>query len=502
MQIKKNKYEIILGILIIFLVLSYVFSFFFYNLPYRQYGDVPNHIATIKQLQNQILKGDVISNVFPDLYRNSPHNGVYFILVLLVSIIFGLSIMKSFFIFGIINIILLYIGLYSFIFNYLKDKKIAITSVLLFILLSGIDLKIHGSSFAFIDLMVSAHYPVIFSSALMLIALSLNISYLFNPSKKYFLISLILAFMLFNSHLLIGFIYFGLLFLLLITEYLKNQGNKIRILKLSSIIPLTLIIALFWPFYSYFLQFVKSNPIQVKPIFSIEEEFFKLRDIILPSILGIVFLIRKKYSFLLIWSIVFLIISFSFLFPVRIPLYWRFAFLLKIPLIIGLGIGLVEWQKLNLGYKRFFFMLVVFFLIISSLTLQNKKMDLLLEKDNNLNKYFFVTETIPEGSVVFSDKWTSYFLPVMGDYYVLIVPWEHVENIDVRDSIMEREKEIEIIFKENKKEKWKNFIDEYNIDYFLLVKNRLYKNINFPYKVEKFDSKGGYEIIKIIKDES
>ncbi|MHA1833453.1 MAG: hypothetical protein ACTSV7_05630, partial [Candidatus Baldrarchaeia archaeon] len=417
-------------------------------------------------------------NMFPSLYYGDPHIGTNFIGMTLVSAMLNLPNIGVLLIFGIFNIIFLLTSLYTFAYQYSKSRKIALTSIIISLIFTSAHRWVATGLFSITDIMVIAHYPALFALSIFFLLLSLNIAYLNFPQHKLLLLQLVLFFTLFTSHMLTGFIYILVLFLLLLTQCIKAKRVERKFILPIFIILITLIVAALWPFYNWWEIFLHAEPVQTSPppihFYSYEwvSDCLRLCDVgAIIFLFGIFSLVKRKDIFLLLWIFVFLIISLSFILPFRPPLYWRFVPFIKIPVIIGFSTWLIKSYKLGSLKKKSAILLLL--VLITSVTVTSSiknSITPLLDRDD-VNKYRFLLEFNGKGKVVLTyDAYESYIIQGITNFSVVIVPWDHCSNVLLWPELEKRSKEIQNAYEEGDLDYWEKILEKYDIDYVLVSK--------------------------------
>ena len=512
-KIKKNitKYDTFLPVIIMFLILIYSLLFYTYHLPLRSCGyDTYHHLGILRAVESKLsIKNNIDPEFFPGLYRNDPHIGTNFIGMTLISSTFGISNIDTLFLFGIFNILFLFTSLYAFVYQYSKSKKIALVSVIVSMIFTSAHSWVATGLFSVTDIIVIAHYPAVFALSVALLLLSLNVRYLHFPQKKLLILQFILFFVLFTSHMLTGFIYIFILFLLLITQFIQTKKIERQCVSLSLVIPIVLIVALLWPFYNWWDIFFHSEPIQTgaPPIdlysYRWVSDCLRLYDIgAIILLFGGFFLIRRKDVFLLLWASIFFTVAISFILPFRPPLYWRFVPFVKIPLIIGFSGWLVNNSKQLLLKSPF--ILVILLMVSFSLTSSfGNSIIPLITKDDVSVKYTFLSQFDEKDWIILTyDPSESYVIQGITNFSTVTVPWDHCSNIFLWPELKKRYEEIQNVYESNDSGKWDELIEKYHVDYVLF--NKYYKAHNIGRTLLNgivVYSDKSFELIKVFHDE-
>lgn len=316
-----------------------------YDLPYARAGyDSFSHLGMIRTIQSDIDPAGhpLVEDCFPALYEGDTHLGPYLTSAALLSFSSWLSPRASLFIMAVFNIALLIWGLYFFFKRYSRDRLLALTGVALVLASTSLEILVKPQSLALADLLVTAHYPATFASGLMLLLLGLNVSFLDRPGLWLWFAQLVLAFLLITSHPLTGVMYAVALILLAIFGRRDGKAGWMRRLALVATLPAAAALASLWPFYSWWgslSQSLSNGSGGYSPVAHNWEEILRILGL---SLLGLPFLVRWRRLFLMLWCLACLAIAFSYLTPFQMPLYWRFAYMARIPLLLGLAWGITR----------------------------------------------------------------------------------------------------------------------------------------------------------------
>ncbi len=403
-----------------------------------------------------------------------------------LSYVFNVSNIFVLFYFGTINIILLILSLYYFCYKYTKNETISLLFLYLILSYSSEHSWVGTGFYSFSDLILIAHYPKIFSLSLMLISLTICMEYIEKNKLKYLTISFFLTLILFNSHLLTGFIYFIILHLLLLNQILKNRYLYIKEILLVLPLYASMIILLYWPYYNWITTLKMAGNVPLLPIiigkpimgaptqYSINYicKILHLYDFgLIFLVIGIYSFIKNKDIFLITWTIFFILISFSFLFPIKIPLSWRFIPYIKIPLSIGVSNEIVKVIKKSKNeFKKAFTLIALGIICIYFLIGGINKLNYLFNLDA-YNDYVFLTKFNDPGSIILTyNAYDSYVIQGITDFSVLIIPLSHADK-SLWNLIIQRKDEIKNAYHSNEKYILESLIEKYNINYVLLLKN-------------------------------
>jgi hypothetical protein len=291
--------------------------------------------------------------------------------------------------------------------------------------------------------------------------------------------------------MLTGFIFIFVLFLLILAKYIKTKKIKSNDIFPFLVVFIALIFANFWPLYDWWNIFINSSPIQtgIPPTANYSYSFifdslslYGFGAIIF--VFGILHLLKHRSIFLLLWTVGFLVISFSFISPYRPPSYWRFVPYIKIPIIIGFSGWLIKYSKHQA--KNIMIFIATLGITIMLVTGFSNSIIPLIEKADASKKYEFLQplEAENNGKVILTyDPLDSYVIQAITYFSVVMVPWDHSGNILLWPLLEERRRVIENAYERNNSSSWAEIIKQYNVNYVLLDKRSIKYNYDEIKKV-------------------
>lgn len=339
----RDPYVVLTIVLIALMLLSYTFAYYHEHMPYSSTGyDSYSHLGLLRSVEDRMGLGeDLTPGMFPDEYRGNNRAGFNYVILALLASLPGSSNLFAMYLFGLLGIVLFLGGIFYLARTLSGSTRVAFLAVLLSLLLCGFDTLVHGNSFSWVELLIDAQYASTQAMGLMMIGLALNIRFLEKGGWRSYLLQLLLALLAFNIHILTGMQYFMVLLILVAVYALKERRLGGRHLALLSLIPAVLLLASLWPLYRWWSIF-ERNVASIGGRDGKVTSVIPFLEAIVLYLIGIPFLIRaeRERIFLLAWALVFAIIGLSYLLPVSVAYYWRFVYVMRIPLVIGLALGL------------------------------------------------------------------------------------------------------------------------------------------------------------------
>jgi len=338
-----NPYFWALVLLILVLVVLYAYGFWSLHLPFRSSGyDGFNHMGLLRLTESKLGLGPSLDpDLFPGLYEKNERLGINYVAMALLSALPGSSEAAALFAFGLLGIALFLSGIYYLARTLSGSQRVGFLAALLSLLLGPYELLPRGNSFSLVEMLIDAHYASVLAMGMFMFALGLCVRYLREGRRRDYLLAAALSLLVFNVHLLSGIQYFSLLVLLVLTFALSERRFHRRHLHLLLLVPLTLLLASAWPLYHWWSIFGKN------PLIAGNDEgaMTSLLPFLERSVLffaGLPFLLRRARErvFLLAWALAFALVSLSYWLPVSVAYYWRFAMPMRIPLVVGLALGL------------------------------------------------------------------------------------------------------------------------------------------------------------------
>ncbi len=342
----KNPYLVALVVLIVLISILYTYAYFHEHLPYRSTGfDTYSHLGILRSVEEQIGVGeDLVPGLFPSLYRNNERSGINYVLMALVASVPGNSNFFTLYLFGLLGIAVLLAGIYYLTKTLSGSPRAAFLAALFSLVLCGFDTAVHGNSYTILELFIDAHYASTLAIGLMLFSVALNIKFMEKGTWKSYLFQVLLAAFIFNIHMLTGIQYF--MVLLILVARLRDKGTPVLAAASpaprSSSLPRSC-----WPRCGLSITGGTSSRRGRSGLDGREGKLTGLLPFLEGSVLfliGLPFLIKKEKErlFLLFWALAFAAVTLSFVTPISIAYYWRFQYVMRIPLVMGwpgVGVG-------------------------------------------------------------------------------------------------------------------------------------------------------------------
>jgi len=340
---KLHPWRLALILLILVMMAVYAHGFLALDIPLRDPGnDTYAHLGMLRAVKSKLgLSPPLDPDLFPGLYEKNERLGINYVAMALLSALPGSSEAAALFAFGLLGIALFLSGIYYLARTLSGSQRVGFLAALLSLLLGPYELLPRGNSFSLVEMLIDAHYASVLAMGMFMFALGLCVRYLREGRRRDYLLAAALSLLVFNVHLLSGIQYFSLLVLLVLTFALSERRFHRRHLHLLLLVPLTLLLASAWPLYHWWSIFGKN------PLIAGNDEgaMTSLLPFLERSVLffaGLPFLLRRARErvFLLAWALAFALVSLSYWLPVSVAYYWRFAMPMRIPLVVGLALGL------------------------------------------------------------------------------------------------------------------------------------------------------------------
>ncbi|MEW6553607.1 MAG: hypothetical protein AB1384_04905 [Actinomycetota bacterium] len=421
-----DPWLIALAVLVLLAASFYTFAYFHEKMPYKSTGyDTYSHLGILRSVEDQIGVGeDLVPGLFPDLYRSNNRSGINYVAMALAASVPGNSNFFTLYLFGLLGIAVFLAGAFYLTRTLFGSSRAAFLAALFSLVLCGYDAAVHGNSYTWLELMIDAHYASTLAVGLMMFCLALNAKYLRKGGWKPYLVQVLLAAVVFNIHMLTGIQYFLVLVILVIVYAARERSFSRQHLLLLGIIPAALLLATLWPLYHWWDIFSRG----AVGLDGREGKLTGLLPFLEGSVLfliGLPFLIRKEKErlFLLFWALAFAAVTLSFVTPVSIAYYWRFQYVMRIPLVIGLalGLGLDVWRLRRWKAVAIPVILAICLAFIGvSLWRTGLRYQGLTEK-NNYDVMEPFAAFAQEGDVLIANPATSYNLMGISSYNVVSV---------------------------------------------------------------------------------
>jgi hypothetical protein len=458
---RRDPWFIALIVLVLLTASFYTYAYFHEQMPYKSTGyDTYSHLGILRSVEEQIGVGeDLVPGLFPDLYRSNNRSGINYVAMALVASVPGVSNFATLYIFGLLGIMLFLGGAYYLTKTLSGSTRAAFLAALFSLVICGYDAAVHGNSYTWLELMIDAHYASTLAVGLMMFAIALHTKYLNTGGWKPYLVQVLLAALIFNIHILTGIQYFLVLLILVVVYALRERRFSRRHLLLLCIIPAVLLLASLWPLYHWWNIFQRGTV-------SLDGREGKLTSI-LPFLeanvlffIGLPFLIKaqKERLFLLFWALAFAAVTLSFLTPVSIAYYWRFQYTMRIPLVIGLalGIGVDIWKLRRWRAVAIPVILAICLAFIGvSLWRTELRYENLAEKHNYAVMEPFASFA-QEGDVLVANAATGYNLMGISSYNVISVLGHAPRELNSA-----KNKTLEEAFLLPYPETWEKLLEEY-----------------------------------------
>jgi len=500
-----NQYEKMFFFLLLSSVLIYSIFSLVYDLPYRGYADTPQHIGSIKLIENimGIKENYMTTNTYPYLYRGDCRLGINFVVAAIMGSLIGVKTIYAIILLGIFNIILLLSSIFFLIKEYTRKDSVAFTTVALILALHPFGARIPSGYFSMGDLFL-AHYPQIFGCSLVFISVALDLYWLRSRNEKVIIIKAVTFTTLLISHILSAVMY-ALLFLSLIISMIiekKIKEAKEIILRTFIASSVGMVLAYFWPLHCWLntVIFELCNkpvvPIIQTKWFRSTGMYLRIQDslgVLLPIIVGIIPLIKKRRLFMIFISIPAILIGlvglYVFLFtdiPIFMLILYRFLPLSRIPLIMGLSESLVVQHSnkifLKLFYKNKKFkltfskrnMMLVLMTIFCILSIKESGIGWLFSLNNPLEDLGFLDEFDDGGVLLVEWQYTSYLVQAFSNFSTVLTlpPHYSTSNFKNAEEAYRRIDEVKTVLNNvaTKKdlEGLLHLINQYNITHVLL----------------------------------
>ncbi|MBU0477495.1 hypothetical protein KKC91_02875 [bacterium] len=484
------NYWILAAVILIF------FSMTSFNYPYLKYTrDFWEHTASLKELSSNLItpKNPHINSTVA-----SPRYTIYLLFWAVFKKISGSDVFKTMALASIANILMFLTGLYYFIREYFKDKKLPFYMLIVMLFFWG-GIFPWSNSYQFRTLIYNLSYPSAFSFACFLWGVYFIVRYLRLHKMGYYFLSILLSFVTFLCHPPTATLLFLTTIVLAIIE--KRPSLKERILVI--LLPfLSVTFCFLWPYFSMYKLFFSTTRSsgatqQVGNLLhTLHPLHSKLAIIGLgPMLLGIFFIwnfiIQKKNWFItycfLSCSAVYII---SYYFP--IPFGGRFIFFTAFYLHLAIAYKFRQWKLFSLrSLKQTMFyrteqdLVKSFFIVISicavaynlNLTKKEYLSDFVSLRGNKIvfhkserpslvNKFFFLKDKIGTYEVVMSDPKTSWILPTFSGKVVSLLKGH--DNPLIEDSLQRRIDNIAFFEEDASEETRRGLLSKYNVSYILL----------------------------------
>jgi hypothetical protein len=466
----------------ILIIGSYISGFTIKEYPFYSIGfDSYSHIGNIRTFENMLgsKPENLDKNMFPYLYEKDIHLGPYFFLVYLLSDMLHIDVKYNFLIFGIVNLTVLIIGLYLLARSFNLNKKVSTMSIFLFFLIVPLLTSSFTGRELFDRYMITAHFPAFFGISMLIYLIYLNNKYIDHKEDKVgtlIIVQSIIFLSLFLSHLFTGLIYLGYFAIFSVTSITLNKHNTKKVILLCLGFLMMILISTSWSFYKWFNFLSKQKMLYANDIilevFNIQT-FFLIVGI---SVIGILFFLKSAPNKLplSLWGLCIIFISFSYVFSIAMPVYYRFINFLKIPLIIGLAWVLLNNETIKKSRQKVVItLIIIIYLIVNVNTFTDLEAKKLVPED-----LVIISKYINESSNILAEGLPSSYLQITPYTNLFIMAENHISDLSSVDINYQRMSIMENLTIMNKEEIF-SFLSGYKINYLVLSKDSpILKNVN------------------------
>jgi hypothetical protein len=491
-------YVIALLVLILVILLLYSFAFYHNHMPFRSPGyDTYSHLGILRSVKHQMGLGEeLVPDMFPALYKGNMRSGVNYVIMSLIASLPGASNTFAIYIFGLLGIILFLSGIFFLTWTLSRSTRASFFAALFSLILCGTEFIVRGNSFSLVELMVDASYASIMAMGLIMFLVALNIRFLEKGTWRSYLLQVLLGVVIFNIHVLSGMQYFLILLILIAVYAIKDRSFSKRHLVLLSIIPATLLLASLWPLYHWWTVF-ERNAVSLG---GRQGKFNTLGPFLAMNVtyfIGLPFLLKNRRDrlFLLCWALVFAIISLSFYLPISVSYYWRFANFMRIPLVIGLAMGLgVDIWKL----QRWKTVAIPVILVIAlsflgfSLWRAALRYEKVMERDIYTAMEPFALQS-QDGETVIAHPAPSYNLMGISSYNVVSILSGHAES----DLVVKGNRRLREAYLSPVADIWRELLQDYDAEEVLVPAYPEYRDITILLNGERLEKNEYYELYEV-----
>ena len=466
-----------LALLALILVMAVLYTFYFYQekLPFRESGaDTYGHLGLLRTVEDRMGLGEELDpDMFPGLYSGNERSGINYVAMALIASLPGASNFTAIYIFGLLGIAVFLSGIFFLTRALSASSRAAFLAAIFSLVICSAEVMVRGNSFSFVELLACAHYASVAAMGLMMLGLALNIKYLKEGDWKLYLLQLLLAALVLNIHLLTGMGYLLVLGLMVVVYAAWERRLTRRHLLLLSLIPAALVLLSLWPLYHWWDIFRGSiqdaNKVQPGEKYTSFGYFFQTTAFFF---IGLPFLLKKERErvFLLVWTLAFTLIALSFLLPVSVAFYWRFAYVMRIPLVIGLALGLgvdiwrlQRWRAVAIPV----ILATVGIFVFASLVVTVRRYQDIMAKDGYASVEAFM-DTGGEGSNLLANPVQGYMLMGISDYNVYSITQGHADP----EIITPRNERLEQAYAYPAPDEWEGLLREFGISEALVSRDK------------------------------
>lgn len=489
---------VLLVALIVIMAAFYSYFFFAQHLPLRDAGaDSYGHLGLLRNVESRMGLGeDLDPGLFPSLYEGNERSGINYVIMSLIAALPGTSNLTALYLFGLLGIAVFLSGIYYLTLTLSGSSRAALLAAFLSLLLGSTESFARGNSFSLVELLAYAHYASTLAIGLMMYALGFNIRYLIKGTWKLYVVQLLLVAVIFNVHMLTCASYFITLVILVAVYAAWDKRFTKRHLLLLSLIPAVLVLASLWPLYHWWEVFQGRGITIGEPGSKFSSVSYFLETNVL-FLIGLPFLIRlgRERVFLLIWALAMALAALSFLFPVSLAYYWRFAYVMRIPLIIGLalGLGMDIWSlaRWRLAAPALIMAITAVF-IGFSVWISVLKFDRIMASNA-----FAAVEAFPEysgeGTNLAAYPLQGYNLMGISTYSVISVMKGHGDPAIVN----ERNDRLGSAFFAPEPGEWRGLLDEFNLGQALLNRSKAFLDVALLLNGTRLERNDLYDLYEV-----
>lgn len=464
--LKKTNLAILL---LLFLVSIFsVYYIFILKTPYRIYNsDVFHQLALVQKFDQSSYK-DIGDPFFKDGtvdFHAGPYNYALFLLKIVTnSSYYDVILIATFF-----NILLICCSLYFFA----KNQDLSKIKIFLFMVISLIGWGSLNLFFAgiyeYTNLLITGAFPPSMGIGIIIISLGIIKLYFERENKSLLFLFYLLLSVLLISHVLSGILLVFFSFLFVVEEFFKKLKITRYMTLMIIIIIGSIITSLFiWPLFNLITVISSTQTVQVGTTDRVTENYFSFSywpQLLGFTFLGVIFvphLVRKRIYFLLLLTISSIIITLSYLFPIRISLYWRFF-----PFIF-LGLSLILSNYIHKFSIKKIILFLSIFLILGIHNTKNKIDYILANEEYGPLEFKEVIKNIKKDAVVLSDPNTAYHIAGLFNQPVMAVSYNHANPASILESKNRYEQNIEFLSTDLSYDDQRAILKKYEVEYILI----------------------------------
>ena len=434
-------------------------------------GDFWEHSAVVRELTTHILHPH-----HPQLLLNAPHAfySPYTLLVAFMARLFSLDAVTALSIMGLINLGLLFLGIKMFISAMVPEHQdaAAFYTLLLTLFLWGSDAWLFSGFFHIGNLESVLPYPSTFATALSLIALGLYPSQTGSKRKTGLLSIFLISVIILITHP-ISYIF---LVVGLVSQTLASKSfAKSSILWIGGLLGLSLLAAVFWPYFPVLDFFLNEAKVYHSSNFPMYQSVLERTW---PNLIALPLITHKiKTNWRHPILLMILVLSVIYLFGAITQNYSYGRVISFIVLLFQILVAeylssfearLREKHPSNWLNQLAVPAVVTFLVVFLSFSPLKTTLDqAFLAPPSTVQPYQFLSEFTGQYDVVLSDIQISWYIPTFGGKVIAVDhPLAFVPDQDIRQSDLERFFDDEATLLEQQQ-----IIEKYEADYLLLSKS-------------------------------